>query len=245
MKIQFGGAVAKLVDYADDIVFVEMPALMKSEERIGRAQAALGHHPARPARQGAENDRLDELARDIVAPKPQRRDYTLAREADTRNFVLDGEIDQDGGEQWMNVKIQMSVDVIQIAYEIQMVLDLGAKFVGHFRAHRAVEEVTHPGENGILEEAAGGIDGARKMRRAEEAATAAYDGVQANVERGILSRQFGRGFGCGFGDHETRAAQYSVAMGTDNAGVDFWRESEVVGIDDYTLQPIFLPLKNT
>jgi len=69
--------------------------------------------------------------------------------------------------------------------------------------------------------------------------------VQTNVERGILSRQFGGGFGCGLSDHEARAAQYSVAMGADDAGVDLGRESEVVGIDDQALQRIILPLKNT
>jgi len=63
----------------------------------------------------------------------------------------------------MHVKIQMTVDVSQIADEFQMTLDLRAKFVGHFRAHRAVEEVTHPGENGILEEVPGGIDRARDV----------------------------------------------------------------------------------
>ena len=181
----------------------------------------------------------------MVAAKPQRRHHTFAGEADAGDFVLDGELDKDIGEQWMHVKIEMTVDVIQIADEIQMPLDLRAKFVGHFRAHRAVEEVTHPGENGILEEVSGGIDRAREMRRVEDASTAAYDGVQANVERGILSRQFSRGFGCGLGDHEARAAQYSVAMGADDAGVDLGRESEVVGIDDQSLQRIILPLKNT
>src|SRR5258708_40302421 len=35
MKIQLGGAVAKPLDHAHDIVLVEMPALMKSEQSIG------------------------------------------------------------------------------------------------------------------------------------------------------------------------------------------------------------------
>src|SRR4029077_5001416 len=133
MEIQLGGAVAKLVDHADDIVLVEMPALMKSEKRVGRAEPALGHHPACPLRQDDENNRLDKLARNIVAPKPQRRDNTFAREANAWHFVLGGELDQNVGEQWMNVKIQMTVDVIQIADEFEMALDLGAKFVRHFR----------------------------------------------------------------------------------------------------------------
>src|SRR4029077_8829084 len=46
MKIQLGGAVAELVDHAEDIVLVEMPALMKSEQRISGAEPAIGHHPA-------------------------------------------------------------------------------------------------------------------------------------------------------------------------------------------------------
>jgi len=154
-------------------------------------------------------------------------------------------LDQDIGEQWMYVKIEMTVDVIQIADEFEMPLDLRAKFVGHFRAHRAVEEVTHPRENGIFQKMSGRSDRAVKMCRAENASTAAYNGVQANVERVILSRQFGRGFGCGLGDHQAGAAQYSVAMGADNPGVDLGRESEVVGIDDQALQRIILPLKNT
>jgi hypothetical protein len=122
---------------------------------------------------------------------------------------------------------------------------LRAKFVGHFRAHRAVEEVAHPAENGILDEAAGRIDRAAKMCRGEGASTAAYDGVQANVERGMLSRQFGRSFGRGLGDHQARATQYSIAVGADDARVDLGRESEVVGIDDQAFQLIIPPLKNT
>jgi len=145
----------------------------------------------------------------------------------------------------MNVKIQMTVDMIQIADQFQMPLDLRAKFVGHFRAHRAVEEVTHPSHHGILDEVPGGIDRTAQMRRVEDASAAAYNGVQANVERGILARQFARVLSRGLGDHETRAAQYSVAMSADDAGVDLGRKSEVVGIDDQALQLTILPLKNT
>src|SRR5260370_35760992 len=189
MEIQFGGAVAKQVDHANNIVLVEMPALMKSEQRVGRAEAALDHHAARPSRQGAENNRLDELARDIVTPEPQRRHHTLAREANAGDFVLDGEIDQDIGEQWMKVKIQMTVDVIEAADRFEMTLDLRAEFVGHFRAHRGIEKITYPREHGILEKAHGGIDSAAKLRRVEDATTAAYDGVPANAELGLLAAQ--------------------------------------------------------
>jgi len=62
--------------------------------------------------------------------------------------------------------------------------------------------------------------------------------MQADIEPRILARQFSRGPGRELRDHQTRAAQYSVAMRADNAGVDLGRQAEVVGVDDQALQPI-------
>src|SRR5260370_26627716 len=236
MEIQLGGAVAKPLDHADDIVLVEMTARREYEQRVGRAESALGHHPVGPPRQGAENSPLEELARHAVAIESKRRHHTFARETKIRNFVLDGKVDQNVGEDRMDMKIQMSVDMVEIADQFEMPFGLRAKFVGHFGAHRTVEEVTHPREHGILDEAPRRIDRTAKPPVFEDAPALANDRMQADVECWIMTRQFSSRPRRRLSDHQARAAQDSVAMRSDNAGVDLGRQSEVVGIDDQALQ---------
>src|SRR5712692_3186823 len=185
MEIQLGDAIAKPPDHTHDIILAEMTALMKSEQSVGRSEPALAHYPARPPRQGAEDSRLDELAGRVVASKSQRRHHTLAREAKTGNFVLDGKVDQNVGEQWMNMKIQMTVDMVEIAHQFEMPFDLCAKFGGHFGAHRSIEEVTHSGQHGIPDELPGRPDRAAKLRRVEHAPAPADGRMQADIERRI------------------------------------------------------------
>ena len=143
---------------SNNVILAQMPALMESEQRVGRAETARRHQSARSPRQRAKDHRLDQLARRVILAQPQRRDHALARQPDTRHFVFDGEVNQDVGEERMDVEIQVAVDMVEIADQLQMQLDLSAAFVGNFGAQGAVEEIAHPAVHRIFDEAAGVVD---------------------------------------------------------------------------------------
>ena len=84
----------------------------------------------------------------------ERRHHALARQPDARHFVFDGEVNQNIGEQRMDVKVQMAVDMVEVADQLEMPLDLRAQLVGHRGAHRAVEEISHAGGDRTVDELA-------------------------------------------------------------------------------------------
>jgi hypothetical protein len=172
----------------------------------------------------------------MITAQTQGSGHALARKPDARHFVLDGKVDENIGEQRMNVEVQMAVDVVEIADELEVTLDLRAQFVGHRGTHRAIEVVAQTRSYGIVGELARRVHCRAESRSTEHAATEADDSMQTNVERGIVARQFGGGRRCGLGDHQARATNDAVAMRTDDAGVHLGRETEVIGVDDKALQ---------
>src|ERR1700722_16588937 len=220
MEIQLGGAVANPIDHADNVIFAHMTALMKPEQRVRGSEAALGHHAAGSARERAKNYRLDEFAHRIVLAQPKRRHHTFARKPDAWDFVFDSEVHQDIGEQWMYVEVQMAVDMIEIADQLEMALDLRAQFVGHRGADRAVEEISHPRTDRTLHELARRIHGSAEPRGSEHTASAADHRVQAHVERRIVAREFAGWQRSRLCNHQARTAQNPVAMRAHDPGVD-------------------------
>src|SRR5208337_3497325 len=126
MEIQFRSSVADTIEHADDVILAQMTALVKSEQRVGRDEAALRHHAAGSARERAEDKRLDELAGSVIPAQTQRRQHALAREPEARHFVFDGEVNQNISEERMDVEIQVAVDMVEVADELEMALDLRA-----------------------------------------------------------------------------------------------------------------------
>ena len=136
----------------------------------------------------------------------------------------------------MDVEVQMAVDMVEVADQLEMALDLRAQLVGHRGAHRAVEEIAHPRADRIVDELARRVQRGAEPRRVEDTASLADDGMQPHVERGIVARQFGGGARSRLRDHQARAAQNPVAMRAHDAGVDLGRQAEVVGVNDQALQ---------
>src|SRR5208337_2366736 len=224
------------IEHADDVILAQMTALVKSEQRVGRDEAALRHHAAGSARERAEDKRLDELAGSVIPAQTQRRQHALAREPEARHFVFDGEVNQNISEERMDVEIQVAVDMVEVADELEMALDLRAQFVGHRSAHRAIKKISHPRADGAVDELARRTHGGAESRGIEQTASAADDSMQADVERGIVARHFSGGARGGFRDHQARTAQNSVAMRPHDAGIDLGRQAEVIGVDDQALQ---------
>src|SRR5271155_442009 len=136
----------------------------------------------------------------------------------------------------MNVEIQMAIDMVEVADQLEMALDLRAQLVGHDRAQRTVEEISHAGGDGIVDKFARRVHRGAEARGVEHAAPAAYDRMQADVEVAIFAREFGSVTRGGLGHHQARAAQNPVAMRADDAGVDLGRQAEIVGVNDEALQ---------
>ena len=143
---------------------------------------------------------------------------------------------QNIGEQRMDVEIQMAVDMVEVADQLEMPLDLRAQLVGHRGAHRAVEEISHAGGDGTVDELARRAHRRAEPRGVEHAASAADDRMQADVELGIFAREFGGGARGRLRNHQARTAQNPVAMRAHDAGVDLGRQAEVVGVNDEALQ---------
>jgi len=56
--------------------------------------------------------------------------------------------------------------------------------------------------------------------------------VQAHIEVRIFAGEVRRLLCMCFGDHQAGASEDSIAMRLDDAGIDFARESEIVGVYD-------------
>ena len=156
------------------------------------------------------------------------RPYRLPGKPHVRHSVLGCQIEQDIGEHGMDVKIEVPVDMIEIANQLQMSLYLGAQFVAQAAANPVIEEISHTGEDGIIGEARRRAGDAGEALRRQKAAAAANHGMKANVEARIVARSGGRFCACALGHHQTGAAQHPVAVCADDTGVDLGREAEVV-----------------
>src|SRR5260370_16781238 len=188
IEINRGNALRQGGDYAKDIVFGEIAALMEPEEIIGRAYSARRKHPARSSRQCAKNHRFDQFAREVVAGQRERGDDRLARNADAWHAIFGGKVEQDIRQNRMHVEIEMAVDVIQVADEFQMKIDLCADFVAQTRADLAVEKVAHSDNDRAFEETARRVDDAFELLEGQHARPAAYDEMKPDIESRIFTR---------------------------------------------------------
>src|SRR5712692_5318465 len=134
MEVNLRNTLPQARDYAKYVVFGEIAALMEPEEIIGRAYSARRKYPARSSRQGAKNHRFDQFAREVVAGQRERCDDWLARNADAGHAIFGGKVEQDIRQNRMHVEIEMAVDMIQVADEFQVKIDLCADFVAQTRA---------------------------------------------------------------------------------------------------------------
>ncbi len=136
----------------------------------------------------------------------------------------------------MHVEIQMAVNMVEVTDQLEMPLNLRAQLVGHGRAQRTIEEISHAGGDRIVDKFARLVHRGTEARGVEHAPPAAYDRMQADVEIAILAREFGSVTRGRLGNHQARTAQNPVAMRADDAGVDLGRQAEIVGVNDEALQ---------
>src|SRR6266446_4250222 len=232
MEINLRNTLPQAGDYAKDIVFGEIAALMEPEEIIGRAYSARRKYPARSSRQCAKDHRFDQFAREVVAGQRERCDDRLARNADAWHAIFGGKVEQDIRQNRMHVEIEMAVDMIQVADEFQMKIDLCADFVAQTRADLAVEKVAHSGNDRAFEETARRVDDAFELLEGQHASTAAYGEMKSDVESGIFARDGNRLIARGARDHHARTAQHTLAISSNDARIYLARDAEVVAGDN-------------
>src|SRR5713101_3738366 len=209
MEINLRNTLSQARDYAKYIVFGEIAALVEPEEIIGRAYSARRKNPARSSRQCAKDHRFDQFAREVVAGEGERGDDRLARNADAGHARFGGKVEKHVRQHGMDVEIEMAVDMIQVAGEFQMKVDLCADFVAQRRADLAVEKVAHSGNDRAFEETACRVDDAFELLEGQHASTAAYDEMKSDVESGIFARDGNRLIARGPRDHQARTAQHT------------------------------------
>src|SRR5216684_1575108 len=232
MEINLRNTLSQARDYAKYVVFGEIAALMEPEEIIGRAYSARRKHPARSSRQCAKDHRFDQFAREVVADQRERCDDRLARNADAWHAILCGKVEKHVGQHGMDVEIEMAVDMIQVADEFQMKIDLCADFVAQTRADLAVEKVAHSGKDRVFSEMTGPVDDAFELLEGQHASTAAYGEMKSDVESGIFARDGNRLIARGARDHHARTAQHTLAISSNDARIYLARDAEVVAGDN-------------
>ena len=130
------------------------------------------------------------------------------------------------------MEIQMSIDVIEVPDELEMLLHLCPQLSLQFGSQVLVEEPAQAGQHGVIRKPPERVDGRSNFRRREHAAASAHDRVQTNIELGMLVRQRNRFITVRLRDHEARTGQNTLAMGPDHGSVNLARQAEVVGIYD-------------
>jgi len=65
----------------------------------------------------------------MVAGQRERGDDRLAWSADAWHAIFDGKVEKNVGQHGMDVEIEMAVDMVQVADESQMKIDLCADLV--------------------------------------------------------------------------------------------------------------------
>ena len=186
----------------------------------------------RVRRQCAKDHRFDQFAREIVAGQRERCDDRLARNADAWHAILCGKVEKHVGQHGMDVEIEMAVDMIQVAGEFQMKIDLCADFVAQTGADLAVEKVAHSGNDRAFEETARRVDDAFELLEGQHASTAAYDEMKPDIESRIFTRQPCCLIARGPRDHQARTAQHTLAIGSNDARIYLARDAEVVAGDN-------------
>src|SRR5579859_7370849 len=188
MEIDLGRTRTQPRDNPGDVIRGEMAALMEPEEPIGRADTGCVEQWVGAARERAKDRCLDQLARGVIASEREGREDRFARKAHTGNAVLAKQLDEQIGDHRMDMKIQMTVDMIQVADELQMKIDLGADLVAKHRADTAIEEIAHPSHHRIARELTAPVSDTAHLRGRGDTEAAADDEMEADVERGIVAR---------------------------------------------------------
>src|SRR5215469_13239610 len=94
MKVNLGGAFAYVFERRNDVVLVQMTALVEAGEPVRRFDSVLAHQPPRSPGERAKNYGLNYFARSVVAPEAQVRRDPLPRQADIRNLEFARQVDE-------------------------------------------------------------------------------------------------------------------------------------------------------
>jgi len=106
-----------------------MAGLMESKQPIRRKNTMPPHQLKHTPRERSEDYRFHNLSRGVVAGESKCGEQRLTRQAYTWNPVLRGDFYKHSSDRRMNVEIQMTIEVVKIADQVQMSIDLGANLV--------------------------------------------------------------------------------------------------------------------
>lgn len=232
MEIKLAETIGKIFDDAHKPGFGLMAALIKAEQPIGSLDVVLTQLACGARAERSEDDGFDQLASEMIAGSCESRHQRLARKADEGDAILDGKSYEDIGEDRMNVEVEVAVDVIQVADEGKVAIDLRAELVGEARAQTATQKVADPPGGGIVCKSAARIDEATETVRRKDAVPLTHHSVQAYVESREIFGQRGGLLGGGAGYHQRGRGDNAIAMGADDPRVCFGRHSEIIGVDD-------------
>jgi len=136
----------------------------------------------------------------------------------------------------MNVYIEMAVDVVEVANQLQMRFDLRAAFVDQLLPQPAIEEITHTGVYRAVGKGGAGVDQPPKLVRIEHAAALAHHQMQSDIEVRTVLGQGGGLLAPRLGDHQAGAGQDSLAMASQYPRVGLRGGAEIVAVDNQMLQ---------
>src|SRR5260370_42170225 len=117
----------------------------------------------------------------MVASKRKRDDDRFARDADAWHAVFGGKVEQDIRQNRMHVEVEMAIDMVQVADELQMKFDLRADLVTQRSANRVVEEVAHPGNDLVFGEMTRRVDDPFELLKGQHTSSTAYDEMKSDI----------------------------------------------------------------
>src|ERR1700685_37576 len=101
----------------------------------------------------------------MIARERERGEDRPPREPDASHAILDTQVDQDVGDNGMNVKVEMPIDMVEAADQFQVKLDLRTDFITQPGPKVTIEVVAHASTHGTFEKISRGIDDAGKTIR--------------------------------------------------------------------------------
>src|ERR1700680_1018228 len=118
MEIEFGQPRPQARDHSEHVIVGQVAALMEAEEPIGGADATVACEPSRAPGECAEDAGLDDFGRGIIVSEGERSENRLTRQPDALDAILGAEFEQEIGNDRMDVKVEVAVDMVEAADQL-------------------------------------------------------------------------------------------------------------------------------
>src|SRR5439155_7592144 len=157
---------------------------------------------------------------------------TIGGQPEMRDAPVTGAAHQNSKNYWVQMKVEMAVDVVEgqagHAESFKLRVDFALELRSQFRPKKVANAARHR----MAAEIPAGINQAGNGARRQRRGSANQTDVQADTEPRILPRQFD-GFVRSLAiDHQTGGGEDAFAMRAHDGVIDGRRTAEVVGVDD-------------